>query len=349
MVRFIHLDRAQGARMRRMIRLALAVTSLIFTFPLACSSPPASPPLAPCYFVVQVGTQTNSRLVVLDQNGEALVTLEDGSSPSFSHDGLLYYSAPLEVDNFSFFQIFRLNLMTQESGRISDGTTNCDRPACSWNDQIAFMSGLLHNPADPYWRLYLMDSQGNNPQVLDEKLEVQQFSPTWSPQGDKLAFVRRSTIEEINKDQKLLSTLKIYELGTKTSHSLLPEDYVVDFPSWSPQGDLIAFTLLESEHKNSIWVVRPDGTGIRRLTSDHDDNQASWMPDGKKLLFSRADGNRRVICQLDVESLQVTPFFEKQLNKFLGDKVEEAVLEYPRIHFLTTCSPEANQPTQDKK
>ena len=39
-----------------------------------------------------------------------------------------------------------------------------------------------------------------------------------------------------------------------------------NFPAWSPNGDLIAFTRF-SEDDYDIYTIRPDGTGLKRLTT----------------------------------------------------------------------------------
>src|SRR5207302_857822 len=53
-------------------------------------------------------------------------------------------------------------------------------------------------------------------------------------------------------------------------------------PVWSPRGDLIAFM-----RGSSLFVVRPDGHGLRRL-AEADVVGGGWSPDGKWLVF--ADG-----------------------------------------------------------
>jgi len=61
-----------------------------------------------------------------------------------------------------------------------------------------------------------------------------------------------------------------------------------NFPGWSPKGDLIEFTRF-SEGDFDIYTIRPDGTGLRRLTtSPGNDAHAIWSPDGKHILFSSA-------------------------------------------------------------
>ena len=49
-------------------------------------------------------------------------------------------------------------------------------------------------------------------------------------------------------------------------------------PAWSPDGRLIAFSSTRAGSED-IWVMRADGTGLRRLTRDsYDDGAPDWQP-----------------------------------------------------------------------
>ena len=67
--------------------------------------------------------------------------------------------------------------------------------------------------------------------------------------------------------------------------------------AWAPDGASIVFT---SERNGSadLYRVKPDGTGLERLTdSPAYDDQAAFSPDGKQLVFvsTRAGGTRRSV------------------------------------------------------
>jgi Tol biopolymer transport system component len=55
--------------------------------------------------------------------------------------------------------------------------------------------------------------------------------------------------------------------------------------AWSPNGRSIAF--IDGE-QNSLWLVRPDGTGLRRLISGSSlaSDDLSWSPDGKNIAIT---------------------------------------------------------------
>jgi len=62
-----------------------------------------------------------------------------------------------------------------------------------------------------------------------------------------------------------------------------------DGATWSPDGRLIAFDTVSIRGGNpQIWVVRPDGIGLRELTQPiygDDSFNPVWSPDSARLVF----------------------------------------------------------------
>ena len=54
-------------------------------------------------------------------------------------------------------------------------------------------------------------------------------------------------------------------------------------PAFSPNGNRIAFTRLGS----GLFIMNPDGSGLRRLTSGKRDTYPVWSRDGKRIAFIR--------------------------------------------------------------
>jgi TolB protein len=58
-----------------------------------------------------------------------------------------------------------------------------------------------------------------------------------------------------------------------------------NFPLWSPRGDLIVFSR-QAQGDYEIYTVKPDGTGVKRLTFAHgNDAHMAWSPDGEQIAF----------------------------------------------------------------
>ena len=114
-----------------------------------------------------------------------------------------------------------------------------------------------------------------------EGQEVQaESSPSWSPDGSKIAFAAGSDIYVMGVDGDGRANL-----------TNSPDD---DFsPTWSPSGDKIAF-LSRGQAGSDVHIVQPDGGGRANLTNvPAAYTDLAWSPDGANIAFAsdRADRN----------------------------------------------------------
>jgi Tol biopolymer transport system component len=339
--------------MRPKFLLACALLSLGFT--LSCTSP-STPPTLPDKMAVRVMSSEEGIMVVLLEKGrEDPLKLEDSFSPAFSRDGSELYFAqvtPFKTENYH--QIKRLELLGRQIVTISDGTAADESPAPAPTDlQVAFVShpvGLdeikSQDPSYTYWRLMVMDRDGKNRRFLDPEGPAPQLEPSWSPDCSTIAYVYRTTptqfippdvLEKIRKKEKISrevmenvlknyrSTIMLLDLSTGKRKELLPPEVLASYPCWSPKGDLIAFTSKEKPNKTSIWVVKPDGTDLRPVTSGTTDDHPSWTPDGQSLMFSRQESDRRVIYEVSLKT-----FKERKLLESVKGVKGIDTIDFPR-------------------
>lgn len=107
--------------------------------------------------------------------------------------------------------------------------------------------------------------------------------PSWSPDGTQIVY-RFWTNNEAGEG------LRIVDVATGESKVLTTEYDTL--PGWSPNGDRITFTRYASDDRFrydefDIYSIRPDGTGLTRLTdSEGNDAHSYWSPDGRYILWS---------------------------------------------------------------
>ena len=121
-------------------------------------------------------------------------------------------------------------------------------------------------------------------------------SPSLSPDGKHVAFV-----------SNLNGIPQIWTMPVEGGFPALVTglDDPVGFVSWSPDGAWLAFNVAPGGGFNEqIYVVRPDGTGLRRLTEGGKENNflGDWTHDSRFLTFS---SNRRSAASTDSYLLDV--------------------------------------------
>jgi Tol biopolymer transport system component len=134
---------------------------------------------------------------------------------------------------------------------------------------IAYVSG----PAGGKHDLWIMDADGSNARRLT-RTETDEASPTWSPDGTRIAYVF---------DQRVVGGggIKIFDLSRGKALALPVPLEGLTSPAWGPT-DRIAFTYFERD----VFIVRPDGTGLVRLTETAGKEfWPAWSPNGRWLAF----------------------------------------------------------------
>lgn len=152
--------------------------------------------------------------------------------------------------------------------RITHGSIDLEPSWAPHGGTIAFLR------VDPKtYRGAIWEVQANGSGLRRMPLE-NVSEPVWSPDGSRLLVHDSGAIYTVlpdGTDRKTVVTLAHDRQGAVED----PQ------PSWSPDGRWIAFCQLGDKpvEGSSIWIVRVDGSGLRRVSGSADfDTDPSWAP-----------------------------------------------------------------------
>jgi Tol biopolymer transport system component len=92
-------------------------------------------------------------------------------------------------------------------------------------------------------------------------------------------------------------------------------------PDYSPKGDAIAFQAYQGGTFH-IWTIKPDGSGLRQITSGHgDDREPRFSPDGSRIAFA---SDRAFNGSYDIWSVEVANGKLTQWTSAPADEYEPA-------------------------
>lgn len=121
-------------------------------------------------------------------------------------------------------------------------------------------------------QIALIRPDGSNVRVLVEDALNSGF-PSWSPDGRRLVFKHGRQLAIVSVADRKITPLTV---GT----------HYDNFPQWSPRGDAIMFTS-DRDGDFDLYTIRPDGSGLRRLTSaTGNDAHSTWCAGGDWIVFS---------------------------------------------------------------
>jgi Tol biopolymer transport system component len=110
------------------------------------------------------------------------------------------------------------------------------------------------------------------------------FTPAWSPDGRRIAFMRLGIGGHVNSLGNLWDVYVMNADGR--GQRRLARDTWLAAPVWSPDGQRVAFVARRAG-KDELHVVSADGSRERKLTSASRATPA-WSPDGRRIAFVRS-------------------------------------------------------------
>ncbi len=184
-------------------------------------------------------------------------------------------------------------------------------------------------------QIWTMDADGKNEKQITTS-QTFKAGPTWSHDGKQMAFILvknrvsqtdfQPEIGIMNADgtgERILTSedrtnVQIRSDGTSR---VLETANDANAPSWSPTENKIAFWSGIETKYGQIWTMNADGTGSAQLTEEpnHKNNDdPSWSPDGKKILFSTGRNGRPELWVMDADGENEKRIFYMEAFPFPG-------------------------------
>ncbi|MBI1278582.1 MAG: hypothetical protein GC179_10695 [Anaerolineaceae bacterium] len=143
------------------------------------------------------------------------------------------------------------------------------------------------------------------------------FSPSWSPDGQNVAFVGQYQSQyQIVRNIFLMSISGAHIRQITKSFSLDVE------PAWSPDGKTIAFSRISGDNsKTDLMLYNLDSGIIQPLTANlrgYVYNQ-TWSSDSRQLAFVMTSADNSSINSLDIASGQITSLVKLPHLLFIRD------------------------------
>jgi Tol biopolymer transport system component len=194
--------------------------------------------------------------------------------------------------------------------------------------------------------------------------------PSFSPDGNRVAFVAHATtrflLQVVNVDGSGLRAL--FDARFTFNYDWAPDSRRIvvaheggamsivdvesgrneqlpnvrgDWPSWSPDGKLIAFGRLGNQIAGGrLHVMAPDGTGVRQLSTQPVAEPAAWAPDSRRLAFT----GRRIVTYArygpvfadELFSVSADASGERQLTRAGSETMPSWSNDGSRLAFTTS-------------
>ncbi|HEY8309030.1 MAG TPA: DPP IV N-terminal domain-containing protein, partial [Gemmatimonadaceae bacterium] len=134
-----------------------------------------------------------------------------------------------------------------------------------------------HSPDKPKVEIWALSADA--PASASPKLLAEGDEPVISPRGDRVAFVKGTSIWVVPTAGGAPARQLFFARGSSTA------------PTWSPAGDKLAFVSNRGDH-SFIGIFRSDSTPVQYLApSTFHDNTPVWSPDGMQVAFIRVPGS----------------------------------------------------------
>ena len=231
-----------------------------------------------------------------------------------------------------------LYLMNADGGNVEKVfKSTVDRSEPTWSPDGERFAYLRYNEATLY-----VASIRERQEIPVAKTGKFGGYPAWSPDGETIAFTFSPKAPEgpvLRGDLPGYPLILISPQGQKQKEILPNPQLRLTRPAWSPSGDQIAFAedpWIAGE-KGTIYVVNPDGSGMKVVTpKDADADRPAWSPRGDELIYEQDVNNEWQLFKITLSNRRTIQITNNGRNSY-ADWFDPAALPVTsQAQLLTT-------------
>ena len=187
-------------------------------------------------------------------------------APRFSADGKQVIMSMAKDGNS---EIYTMDLRTRSSKRLTNHSAIDTSPSYSPDGKFI----TFNSDRGGSQQIYVMDAGGRNVKRISHG-KGRYATPVWSPRGDLIAFTKstggRFFIGVMRPDGK--------------GERLLAEDFLVEAPTWAPNGRVLMFFRQEPSQKDGsggksrLYSIDLTGHNEREVITPLDASDPAWSP-----------------------------------------------------------------------
>ncbi|HFD32934.1 MAG TPA: Tol-Pal system beta propeller repeat protein TolB [Gammaproteobacteria bacterium] len=162
----------------------------------------------------------------------------------------------------------------------------------AFNTHISYITVTKNKKNKKRYQLAIADADGYNEKIIYTSPQPL-MSPTWSPDGTRLAYV------SFLSGRPEIVVQNIYSAKRETLASFKGLN---NAPRWSPDGKYIALTL-SKDGNPEIYIMNVNSRKLTRITRSYAiDTEAEWLPNNKGLVFTSDRGGSPQLYEIKLSN-----------------------------------------------